>query len=238
MDTFNMLFGTKASKIKKTCVLIPFLTKEMLREFGIERLSKGLLYSSGDNGSFNVIHTGIGPTPMGDAVLYLEETLCENLVMFGACGAARETKDLSIGNMVTIEKALSQDSFTNTLLKNNILGEFYPDKTLYNKTLSGSGKRDLKKAECLSIGSLKLEGEYLKYINNKSIDVLDMEAAPFFAACSKTGKKSLSFLFITDILGKFPYYMPIKKENRELLQDIISKSASLLCAIIEKNLLD
>ena len=238
MDTFSILFGAKASTIKKTCVLVPFLTKEILKEFGIETLSKGALYSVGDNGSFSVIRTGVGPTFLGDAVLYLEEASCENLIMFGSCGAARENAELAIGNMVLIEKALSQDSFTNTLLKNNIHGEYHPDKALHNKFISGEYEKTLRKASCLSIGSLKLEEEYLKAIDSSSIDVLDMETAPFFAACGEAGKKAVSILFITDILGRFPYYMALEKENREIFRNITRKSASILCSIIKKNLTD
>ena len=67
-----------------------------------------MLYSAGSNNHFSLIHTGIGPALLGDAVLYLKEAPCKNLILFGSCGAVEEGGNFKIGDLQkNVSKKLS-----------------------------------------------------------------------------------------------------------------------------------
>lgn len=234
MDKFNNLFGIDASDIKGTCVIMPFISREAVHAFDIRSLSKGGLYSVGDNGIFTLIHTGVGPTFVGDAALYLEETRCRNIILFGSCGAAKDTGGFGIGRAGIVKKALSQDSFTNMLFKKKAEDRFYPDKDLFG-ALSGSDS-ELRQINCLTVGSLKLEKEYLDFIKDNSVDAVDMETASFFAACKNIGKRGAAVLFATDSLTSLPYYMALKSTHRAELNKIVKEASLVLCRLIKERL--
>jgi purine-nucleoside phosphorylase len=234
MNKFNSLFGIDVSDIKKTCVIMPFISKEAVHAFEIQSLSKGGLYSVGDNGLFTLIHTGVGPTFVGDAALYLEDTRCENIILFGSCGATRDDGGFNIGDIGIVKKALSQDSFTNMLFKRKAEDRLYPDEGFYSALSSPGG--GLKEINCLTVGSLKLEQEYLDFIEDNSIDAVDMEAASFFAACKNIKKRGIAVLFATDSLKSLPYYMAMKSTHRPVLNKIVKESSLTLCKLIKERL--
>ena len=61
----------------------------MLEEFGINKFHKGKPYGSGLQEHFTLIYTGMGSTLLGDAVMYLKDSPCQNLILFGACQQAK-----------------------------------------------------------------------------------------------------------------------------------------------------
>lgn len=231
MNIFSTLFGTEALSIKETCVLTPFLNKNILDGFRITKQKRGAVYSVGTNGLFSLIHTGIGSTFVGDAVLYLENTPCKNLILFGSCGAVKRTKKLGVGDIVTVKKALCQDSFVDMLLERKTRDIFYPDRNFLAKISSNK----LPEVTCLTVGSLKLEEEYLERLRYGSIDIVDMETAAFFAAAEFVRKKAVAILFVTDILKSFPYYNVLKRENRALLKSLTRKASSVVYELIKNS---
>ena len=94
MEKFKTLFGMEESRVKNTCIVLPLLRKGILKDLGVKEFSKGRLYSSGNSKLFTVIHTGIGPSLSGDAILHLEKTQCRNIILFGSCGLVKEEKDI------------------------------------------------------------------------------------------------------------------------------------------------
>ena len=82
MISFKNLFGVQPEEVQKNCVISPFLTKGLTDCLHVEELSKGKPYSAGQSDHFTFIHTQIGAPKVGDAVLYLEETACENIILF------------------------------------------------------------------------------------------------------------------------------------------------------------
>ena len=135
MKEFRSLFGGKPSSVRKNCVLSPFISRDILKVFKIEKLTKGALFSLGDNGLFSLIVTGMGALFVGDAVLHLEKTPCENLILFGSCGGLPE-KGFHTGILTVVEKSFSQDSFVHMLLGKKTEDVFYPNKDLLNSFLS------------------------------------------------------------------------------------------------------
>ena len=226
IEIFKTLFGASPESIKETCIVTPFYSKETLEGLKIPEVSRGLLYSCGNNDSISVIITKMGAGFVGDAVLYLKNTKCKNLIFFGACGALNQT--FKIGDMALIEKAYSQDSFANMLLKRKLSDTFYPDSALFKKLLPY-----VTKTNCLSVGSLKLEEEYLETLKNMPVDVIDMETSVFLLASTHIKKKAAALLYITDILKVNPYYNTFKKDNLQNLKNITANCAKNLFELIK-----
>ena len=220
MHSFRSLFGVTPSNIKKTCLITPFLSRGVLDGLGISNISKGMLYACGTNRRFGLISTYMGAGFVGDAVLYLKETPCERLFFFGSCGAVRDDKKLGIGTLGIVSRAISQDSFVNTLLNRKPSHIFYPDKKLAARVEKESGSVPLT---CLSLSSLKLEEDYLDFLDDASIDVVDMEAAVFLAAARFISRPALPLVFISDILKSRPYYRSLPGRGKPEIRDIARK---------------
>ncbi|MBN1621275.1 MAG: hypothetical protein JW871_01640 [Endomicrobiales bacterium] len=228
---FKTLFGVEPESIKETCVVTPFITKEIISGLQISKTAKGTIYSAGNNDIFSLVVARMGAGFVGDAVLHLKDTKCKKLIFFGSCGAAKET--LKTGDILLVEKSFSQDSFVNMLKEREIKDIFYPDKELFDSILKNGSDLDLTKGKCLTVGSLKLEEGYLKKTNNDEVDVVDMETSAFLYASFCINRKAISVLFVTDIINKYPYYVAMQKQNLDKIKEITLKSSKMLFQIIK-----
>ena len=237
MKIFEALFGIKKSEIKNTCVLLPILAKSIAGGIGVKKFYKGKLYSSGNSRSFTAIHTGLGPALMGDAVLYLSKTSCQNIILFGSCGLVKKEQDLDVGSLVVPYKCHASESFSDMLLKDKKDWDlFYPTPSLIKSFLKAYKKCNIEKVACATLGSLKLEESYVSLFEEKNIQVVDMECSAFFSASKHIGKNAMAFFYITDIINKKPFYRNISQEERLSLSSSIKSATRILCEFIEKNL--
>jgi len=234
MNKFETLFGVKKSQIKDTCIIMPFLKKDILKDFGIKAFSKGKLYSIGNSELFTLIQTGMGPALTGDAVLHLNDTSCKNIILFGSCGLIESTKDLKLGSLITPLKCLSIESFTEMLSgcgKNWSVS--YPDKNMLESFLK-TNNQYVKKADCASVGSLKLEEENIDLFKTKGIQIVDMECSAVFAASKHINCRAMAILYVSDILIEKPFYMKLNKKEELMINSSIKNAVRILCDFIEK----
>ena len=215
MNIFKTLFGIESFRIKKTCLFLPFLQKNMLKELKIGKLIRGRLYAYGENELFSVIHTGLGAPLLGDAVLYLKETGCKNIILFGSCGIVKEKKDIGIDSLLTPDRCCALESFSDMLLRGSKkdINVFYPDKKLFNTLLNKTS--DIKKVSAATVGSLKLEEDYIETLDKKGIDILDMECSALFSAADKVKIKAAALFYATDIIKKTPFYRDISLKDKK-----------------------
>ncbi len=233
MTTFQRLFGIKETEVKKTCILMPIIRKDILNLLGVKELLRGKLYSTGNSKNFTLIHTGIGPALLGDSVLYLNKTQCQNIILFGSCGLVSKEKDLDIGSLVTPSKCYSHEGFTEMLLDDKKNSEaFYPDKSLYEAFLKNN---NIKEVACATLGSLKLEEDYVERFKKRNIQVVDMECSSFFSASKHIKKSALALFYITDIINEKPFYIDLNNKDRLGLLSSIESAAKILCKFTEKN---
>ncbi|MDP2912070.1 MAG: hypothetical protein Q8N76_07050 [Candidatus Omnitrophota bacterium] len=231
MTKFEALFGIKESEIKNTCVLMPLIPKNSLEALGIKKLSRGKIYSSGNSRHFTLINTGIGAGFTGDSALYLSDTNCKNLILFGSCGLVRADKNLDIGSLVAPFKCYAMESFTDMLLKNNASGAFYPDLSLLDKFLAG--KNEIQKITCATLGSLKLEEENLDLLKEKDIQAVDMECSSFFSAAKHRHLNAMAFFYVSDIINKKPFYSALSREDETRLSFSIQSGIKSICSFIK-----
>jgi len=217
MNKFEALFGVKESRIKSTCIIMPFLKKGTLKAFGVKEFSKGKLYGTGHSELFTLIHTGMGPALTGDAVLYLNNTSCKNIILFGSCGLIESTKDVKLGSLITPLNCLSIESFTEMLSGcNRDWSVSYPDKNMLESFLK-TNNQHIKKAVCASVGSLNLEEENIDLFKTKNIEAIDMECSAVFAASKHINCRAMALLYVSDILIEKPFYMKLNKKEELMI---------------------
>src|SRR3989338_5328051 len=93
------LLGIAPDEIKSLCVITPFVPQGFSEAMHIDRWCRGKPFASGQSRHLTVIHSRIGSSFVGDAVLALENTPCRQLIFFGACGLIEGTLDADIGTI-------------------------------------------------------------------------------------------------------------------------------------------
>ncbi len=235
MIQFEALFGIKSSRIKKNCILLPLLPKGILNEFKINNFKSGKLYGVGDNNDFTLIHTGMGAGFTGDAVLHLKESPCENVILFGSCGLVTARNGLSIGSLVSPAKCYANESFTELLLQKNVESRvFYAQDKFFGDFLAQGEKIGLKKVNCSTLASLKLEEQMVDLFIEKGIDVVDMECSAFFSAAEFAEINAIACFYISDIIKEKPFYLSLDPDSKSALCSAIKNAAGLVCEFARK----
>lgn len=238
MKQFKAIFGIDADEVRKACVLMPFINKNTLKEFKIKHFTRGKLYEAGNSRDFTLIHSGIGSGLTGDAVLYLADNGCKNIILFGSCGLLESRKvNLDIGSLVSPKKSYSCESFSRMLHNIDIPPEVYsPDKELLENFLEFGKRENVPEVTSATIASLKLEEERAAYFSQKGIEVIDMECSAFFAAADYAKIKALAFFYVSDIINKKPFYKNLALSDSYKLSASIKRAICLLCSFIQENL--
>lgn len=229
---FENLFGINPNEVKKTCVLLPLTPKGLLKILGIEKLTRAGLYASSQTENATVICTGMGAGLVGDALLYLGETPCQNIVLFGSCGAI--SKKLPTGSLVTPKKSLNLESFSDWLFDDNPSPrELFPDKTLSTYLEDFYKDQNIRIVNCATVGSLKLEEERHVWLAKNDIDVVDMECSGLFSASKKCALKALALFYVSDVIKKKPFYLP-DSNNLPMMDAIYNVLFSLIKMISQQ----
>jgi len=233
MKDFEVLFGITTQEVRGTCLLMPFISKDALQWFGIRRFARGKLYGAGNSRNFTLIHSGLGPALTGDALLYLKDTGCKNVILFGSCGLLAQNNGLGIGSLVSPIKAYSLESFSRMLSDQDIASDvYYPDKKLLEDWSSAAGTA-ITQIACATVSSLKLEEERRGVWLKQGIEAVDMECSAFFAAASHSGLKAIALFYVTDIIGVKPFYQNMGLKDKAKIFLARKKAAGLLCKFIK-----
>lgn len=235
MINFKTLFGIEASAVQNTCIVVPFLAPGLLKILGIETLKKGKIYSSANTATFTFIKAGIGALLIGDAILYLEQTNCRDIICFGACGLVEETGPLTIGSLVSPKECLSFESFTDVLLRHtNKITTQYPDQDLFQSFLKNDLEQSILPVRGMSIGSLKCEDSYREFFIEKGIAAIDMECSAFFRAAHAIQRRAVALLYVTDILGKKHFFEPLEPQDRLRIDAAVMTACGIMSAFCKR----
>ena len=216
---------------------MPIIPKGFLEAFSIKAMAQGKLYRTGLAPDFTLIATGIGPAFAGDAVLYLLETQCRNIILFGSCGLVKEKKGLSIGSLVTPVRCDDFGSFSDMLADSQKpVNLFFPNNDLIGRFLSVCKKQEISPVRCCSVSSLKLEEERTGCFLRNGIEVVDMECAAIFAAAAYAGLRAIALFYISDIISKKPFYATLEPALQSKLSFSIRIAGSIICEFIKKRL--
>lgn len=112
MDIFKKLFGADSKSIKPDCVILPVPSQDMpaFRDLPVRSQNSGKLFSVIDAGNFTIIRAKFNLLT-GDCVLYLKNSPCENIFLFGSCGGLNG----KIGDRIVAGESLNMESFSGML---------------------------------------------------------------------------------------------------------------------------
>lgn len=209
--------------------MVPFLIPGLLKTLGIGSLKKGKLFSTANTDTFTFIKAGIGTLFVGDAVLYLEETACQEMIYFGACGLVQETDRLTIGSLVSPRECIAFEGFTDVLLKHtDNITTHYPDQELFPSFLNNKPGQNIQPVVGMSIGSLKCEEFYKEFFDKKGVEVVDMECSAFFSGAHYIKRKAVALLYVTDIIGKKSFFEPWEPKDKSRIDHAIQTACSAI----------
>lgn len=229
MIPFKNLFGIQSQEIKRTCVITPFLSKGLTRDLKIPQMFKGNPFAAGQSKHFTLIYSQIGAPFVGDAVLYLQNTFCENLILLGACGLVHKKASLDIGSLVAPTMSFSLESFSKLVDQNyDKIDSYYPSEALLNQFLEFKTPFKISKTTCATVGSIQLEEKYLESFKQNAIDVVDLECSAFFCAAKHINRKAIAFFYITDILKEKELHTPLSAKDRGSLRQAQKNIAKLI----------
>jgi len=229
MPTFETLFGQSENNIKKVCVLAPYMTKGLLKGFGIEKLYKGNPYSSANGFNFTFIHTQISTSFLGDVVLRLKNTPCEHLILFGSCGAVSKQKNIDFGSLVVPQCSYAFEGFSR-LLEADVsnIKSFAANEQLLKSFGKLDCARGIPVVNCATFGSFYLEEKYKEYLESKKIDIIEMECSAFFHAARNVKKKAFALFYVTDILGEKNVFDELSESDKKVLELSIVKGQKII----------
>lgn len=230
MNTFSSLFGIRPSDLKNSCILTPFLNKRILKQLKIGTPSRGRLYETGSNDFLTLIKTGLGPALAGDAALYLKDTPCRNIILFGSCGLIRKTHGLDLGSLVSPLKCYELESFSGMLSNKNSHADIcFPDDKMSRSLISASTGHDVIEVTNATVGSLKMEMDYIKFFDKISAQTVDMECSAVFSAAKSAGLKASALLYISDIITEKPFFAGPTDAETAILDSSVTKALDILC---------
>lgn len=232
MEIFKKLFGMEAERVHRYCIIMPFITKVVLREFGVKEISRGELYGSGNGEVCTVFHTRMGASFTGDAVLYLSDTPCRELYFLGTCGLLHGIPGIKIGSLVSPSCCYAQESFTSLLSGQDDFGLCTsPDLILHRMIMSSGGEQEIKEVIGISAGSLKLQPEKIAEWRKRGVQGVDLESAAFFSAARRIERSAAALMVVSDIVGERPWH---QESDRDLVSESLRDAARILCEIISK----
>lgn len=233
MNIFKNIFGMDPGAIKEKCVLAPCLSKDLLVAFGVDELVRGKIYGCAQGKDFTLIHARIGVCFVGDLVLYLKETSCRQVFLFGSCGSVGT---LDIGRLVIPTKCFARESFSALLYdEDRPWPIFYPDSYLRESFKNSTKNFPYDNVTCMTLSSLKFEQGLMQHFRDLNISVVDMECSAFFAAASKVGLPAMGLFYVSDVLEKKPFYADLTESDKQAMKAGMITGIKVLCDFIQKN---
>ncbi|MFH1038397.1 MAG: hypothetical protein V1789_07005 [PVC group bacterium] len=237
MDRFQALFGIDPAAVRETCVLIPFVTRSILRDFGIGRMNRGRLYSSGVGPDWTLIQTRIGPVFAGDAVLHLKSTPCREIIFLGTGGLFREDGPRRIGSLICPSVWYARESFTELAIgKDSPVIEVFPDPRLRRSLIRAAGLEEDGDSAGVSFGSLELQAGERDIWRGRGAEVVDLESAAVLAAAGRINRRAAALLAVSDIVGARPFDRQLSRDEKTRLQQSLNRAARSICACIKEKL--
>jgi purine-nucleoside phosphorylase len=225
MDTtFKILFGTEADAIQKTCVIMPFNIPKAAEQLGASSMVQGRLFSCGQGKGFTLIRSGMSAGFVGDCVLWLKDTPCQNIFFLGTCGLLQPTGKLDIGSVVTPATIHAFESFSNIVSgKMSTPMPITADQSLIELMNLG-----IPKVGCISFASLHEETQHISLFKQLGAQVIEMECAAFFTAAKKIHRRASALLIASDIVGDANFCFKLSSENKTSLANGVSQACKII----------
>ena len=151
----------------------------------------------------------------GDAVLRLKGSLCKNIILFGSCGGCG---NVSIGDLLTINKAYNLESFTDMLEKNRKPSFRSCAVFPHNSILTTN-------SACVS--SLLLEKDYIDFFKQNEISAIDMESSIIVSAANEIGAQVSCLFYVSDFI-EAPFGAVLKNSEKQRVSEARKKATEII----------
>ena len=226
---FENYFGTTPDTINKNCIICPTSGDgDLFNAFGEKIETKGFFSKVQNYARASVICTK-NNLLIGDCILLLKDTACENIFLFGSCGGTGLTR---IGDIVLIKKTFNYESFSEMLEMKRTPDSYYPSHSLLNEFLASLNETDsalVKQVYGAATSSLLLEKNYMDWFEKNRVMAIDMESSAVFAAANYVNRKALCLMYVADHVS---YLKPTEELNDEYKKQIIASRRHLANMII------
>jgi purine-nucleoside phosphorylase len=136
---------------------------------------------------------------------------------------------ITLGSLVAPSKCYPMESFSQWLLKRELTSTYStPQKDFYNNFLQKNREEQISTVSCCTVSSLVLEEERHEDLIYKGIDVVDMECSAFFTGAESVNLKALALFFISDIIGKKPFYLSLSIKDKLTILNAGKRAAKLI----------
>lgn len=191
---FKDFFGMTAQETKNNCIIcqiydLPLFAKESNNGFFVKTASAGNTTVIGLKNNFLA----------GDAVLYLKESNCKNIFLFGSCGGCG---DVESGDLLIIDKAFNLESFSKMVSSGEKTEFINSSETLTSDFYGKNIYADLIKTNAACVSSLLLESRYIEWFKSNDICAVDMESSIVFSAAKEIGAEASCFMYVADHIEK------------------------------------
>ncbi len=225
------VFGCAPEAVSERVVVTPFIPLKNFRRHvhgPVIELSPPFFYK-GFTASFSgtrvtVIHTGVGPSRVGDCLAFLSLTPARRVAFAGAVGGL--APGLAIGDWFEPVEAADGEGFSRYLrdgfeaVVSAARRHPVPEATrgTVRRLLEARGFR-VHRGPVFTVGSIAAESpEHLRFLRRAGFDAVEMELSAFLAAAAHHGLEPAVFTYVSDLpLGK-PLWEPLPPEQTEALR--------------------
>jgi len=217
---FKHFFGIPAQNIKQNCIICQSYDLSLFAE----NAKNGFFVKTAETGKAVVIALK-NNFLAGDAVLYLKNTACRNIFLFGSCGCCG---DVESGDLLMIDKAYNLESFSKMASFDADPEYISSSKELTSSFYKKNLYEDLIKTNSACVSSLVLESKYINLFKEKHICAIDMESSIVFSAAKEIGAQAACFMYAADHIEK----NPLGETPQESLKKRISSARKKLAQMI------
>ena len=228
MADINSYFGIALSDIKKNCIICPVSDNILFKDFGKSKKTNGLFTKITNYEKVTIISTK-NNFLVGDVVLQLKNTVCENIILFGSCGGAG---NVNIADKFVVKKVFNFESFSEMLEMKRNPDVYYPSTILLNEFLEKTKDESIVKVQCVTTNSILLEKMYKDWFDKNKVNAIDMECSSVFSAASSINKKAIALLYVTDHISSEPFNEELDEETKEKILNSRKTLAKSICEFI------
>lgn len=225
MLDLSINLGINSKEIKKTCVICQASDHDLFSKLGKPRKHNLFVAKIINYDKLTVISTK-NNFLVGDIVLCLKNSACENIILFGSCGGVGNVK---IADKLIVKKVLNFESFSEMLEMKRTPDVYYPSTVLLEGFLTKT-KQDIKQVKCITTNSIILERTYKDWFDKNKIDAVDMECSSVFSAASAISKKAIAVFYVTDHVSiSNPFENELDDIQKEQLLKVRQELANSIC---------
>jgi nucleoside phosphorylase len=231
MLDLSLNLGINLKEIKKTCIICPVADHSLFEKLGKPKRNNLFFAKIMNYSNVTVISTK-NNFLVGDIVLCLKNSACENVILFGSCGGVGDVK---IADKLIVKKAFNFESFSEMLEMKRNPDSYYPSTILLDNFLSKT-KQNIIQVKCVTSNSIVLQRTYKDWFDKNKINAIDMECSSVFSAASAINKKAIALFYVTDHISEAsPFETELDEKQRAQLLNTRQELADSICDFISSN---